>query len=367
MSSSKREPGSRRNHKAAMASDVARLAGVSVSAVSRTFTAGASVSEATRLKVIDAARTLKYRPAQGVKTPYLKGSYIIAMAVAELDDLFYARSIGLMSDLLAQQGYRLLLFNTHGQTKLDPVHRELLRFRCDALILATANSAFSLAEECREFGIPVVMFNHANASGDAASVCGANFLGGRTVAAYLLAAEHRRLAFMSGVDDTSMELEREAGFNSVLAAAGLPRAPRARGLYSADGAAQATQRLLSAKERPDAIFCVNDQMALVCEQVARMEFSLNPGKDISIVGFDNVAMSGWPAFDLTTYSQPIDRMVTRLVELLLGMLKTDDHRGVHEVVPGELIIRGSARVPGSGVEVHKDGRRTWKYEERSQR
>lgn len=351
-----------RSHKPAMASDVARLAGVSVSAVSRTFTAGASVSEGTRKKVLDAARTLRYRPANAVQTAYLKGSYIIALAIAELDDLYYARVVQQFSDALAPLGYRLLIFVTHGNTTLDPMHRELLHFRVDALILATANYSLSLAEECRQFGIPVVMFNNADPGSATASVAGANFQGGRQIAAFLVAGGHRKLAFIAGVDDTSMEIEREAGFNSYLSSVGMPKAMRALGGFTYEGAVRATRKFLSAKERPDAIFCNTDHMAIACLQAARGEFGLEPGRNISIVGFDDVEIASWPAFNLTTYSQPSEQMVQRTVTLLRGLLKGDLPRGVHEIVPGELIVRGSARLPAKGIEATADGKKIWRLE-----
>jgi DNA-binding LacI/PurR family transcriptional regulator len=356
----KEAPASQPRKKSAMAADVARAAGVSSSAVSRAFTAGASISEATRRKVLQAARTLKYRPAQNTESSHLKGSYIIGVAVAELDDQYYARVVARLSDALAAYGYRILIFVTHGKTDLDPEQRELLHFRVDALILSTGDSSFGLAEECRHFGIPVILFNNVSTEVDAASVSGANFLGGRNIAAFLIAGGHRKLAFLSGVDKTSMELEREAGFNSVIAASGLPRPVRLPGFFTFEGAARATRALLSAREQPEGIFCVNDQSAIACIEIARSEFGLQPGKDFSVVGFDDVKIAAWPAFDLTTYSQPVDRMVSRMVELLRALLKGEQVRGVHEVVAGELIVRGSARLPTQGIETLGDGKRVWK-------
>jgi DNA-binding LacI/PurR family transcriptional regulator len=345
--------------KAVTAGDVAKLAGVSVSAVSRTFTAGASVSEVTRTKVIDAARVLKFRPSQTVQTAYLRGSYIIGFAVAELDDIFYASVAQMLSERLAKTGHRLLLFITHGNTQLDPIHSELLRFRVDALILASTDPSFPLADACRDFRIPVIMFNSANANSETTSVAGANFVGGRQIAAFLIAGGHRRLAFLAGIENSSMNIEREAGFNSFLLSHDLPRPLRAQGHYTFEGAAQATRKLLGAKERPDAIFCVNDFTALACMQVARSEFGLEPGKNISIVGFDDTNISRWPAFDLTTYSQPLERMADRAIEMLHSMLKGTQFKSVHEVVPGELIVRSSARAPAQGIETRKDGVRVW--------
>lgn len=359
MRAAKNKSGSSDKTGTSTAADVARLAGVSISAVSRAFTAGASVSKATRAKVMDASKVLKYRPSQGVQTPYLRSSYIIGLAVAKLDNLFFPSVVEELSDRLAKTGHRLLLFVTHGEGDLEAIHSELLRFRVDALIFASREPNFPLVNACRDFQIPVIMFGNANTNSETPSVSGANFIGGRQIADFLVAGGHKKLAYLSGRDNTSVDIEREAGFNSFLSAHDLPRSVRARADFTYDGAARAARKLLSAKARPDAIFCVNDLTAIACMEVARSEFGLRPGKDISIVGFDDVGIAKWAVFDLTTYSVPTAVMVSRTVEMLYGMLRGEQFKSVHQVILGELIIRGSARVPKHGIDVRENGVRTW--------
>lgn len=361
MSKSSRTPSAepsktRAQKKGSLAEQVARLAGVSPSAVSRTFTAGARVSDETREKVLSAARKLNYRPARSIQTPHLRRSHIVGVAVAELDDLFYARAAAQLFDGLNTIGYRPLVFVTHGQW--HTVYQQLLSLRVDALILLSAQGALSLADECRQFGIPLVLAFDAKMTDGFTSVSGTNFLGGQDVGSFLVAGGHRRFAFMGGAD-SSMEQEREAGFNAAIAAAGLPRPQRVRGWYHFEQVAAATRQLLSANTRPDAIFCVNDQTAITCLEIARSEFKLHPGKDVSIVGFDDVPAAAWPSLDLTTYSQPVVRVVDRTIALLRRLLDGEQLNGVHEVIPGQLMVRGSARVPIKGVRTNAEGQRFW--------
>jgi DNA-binding LacI/PurR family transcriptional regulator len=138
---------------------------------------------------------------------------------------------------------------------------------------------------------------------------------------------------------------------------GLP--VRAEGQFSFEGAVQATRALLKSPKRPDAIFCANDHMALAALQTARVEFGLSPGKDISIVGFDNAPVSAWPSFQLTTYSQPTERMVARAIALIRESLEGRTLRGVHEELTGELLVRSSARVPATGVIDGPNGTLIW--------
>jgi DNA-binding LacI/PurR family transcriptional regulator len=100
-------------------------------------------------------------------------------------------------------------------------------------------------------------------------------------------------------------------------------------------------------------------MAFAAVQTARGEFALTPGRDVSIIGFDNVAIAAWSAFDLTTYAQPIAAMVERIVDYLVRAM---DGRAADEglaAVKGDLIVRGSTR-PAPGIVTDANGRRIWR-------
>lgn len=340
--------------------EVARIAGVSRSAVSRTFTEGASVSKATRARVLKAAQKLNYRPNPLARSLKTGRSHVLGLAVTRLDNQLYPQFVQRLCEEFSKLGYRLLLFITHGIEGPDPMIEELLRFRLDALILASSTTSSRLAEECREAGVPVIMFRNVNPASDVTSLTCANVAGARTVAEFLVAAGHKRFGFISGLEAESTTFEREAGFRSYLHEHHLSEPLRAPGFFSFDGAAQAARTLLKHKKPPDAIFCANDHMAFAALQVARYELGLQPGKDISIVGFENVPISGWPCFSLTTFAEPTELLVTRTIALVTRSLEQDMPRGVHECYPGELIVRGSARLPKAGLVRGFDGSLTWR-------
>jgi DNA-binding LacI/PurR family transcriptional regulator len=338
-------PLSRRQRKPATAYDVARLAGVSQSAVSRTYTVGASVSEITRQKVMEAAGVLKYRPSHMASSLKTRRSYIVGLAVTHLDNQFYPPIIERLSEALRQAGYRILLFVTHGDTNFDPALDELLRYRVDALILASTSLSTPLAQECREAGVPVVMVNNIDPDSAIASVAGDNHKGGATIAAFLYAGGHKRYGYISGVESSSTSREREAGFNSFFEDKGLPPPVRAVSNYRPESGMAAARSLLNLESPPDALFCVNDQMAIAAMEVARHEFGLRIGQDISIVGFDNTGLSAWPSFSLTTYSQPAEQLAANTMALLEKAIEQGDTPIEHIIVPGELIVRTSTRIP----------------------
>jgi DNA-binding LacI/PurR family transcriptional regulator len=204
----------------------------------------------------------------------------------------------------------------------------------------------------------VVLMNRRTESRSISSVTSDNRQGGALIAAFLAAGGHRRPAFMAGSENSSTSQDREEGFAHALAAQGLGTPLRAVGFYDFDRAAAAMRTLLEAPERPDAVFCANDHMALAAINVARVEFGLEVGRDISIVGFDDAGPAAWPVFGLTTYAQPLPAMVEQVVAVTCARLTDPASQAVRSIVPGWLTVRSSARLPSSGLCV-RDGVMTW--------
>jgi DNA-binding LacI/PurR family transcriptional regulator len=134
------------------------------------------------------------------------------------------------------------------------------------------------------------------------------------------------------------------------------------GQYCFDMAAAAARRLLAREDRPDTVFCANDLMATATMEVARHEFGLRIPRDLSIVGFDDTGLAGWPSFSLTSFAQPLLPMVQAAVALICEMIEAPDAPVRHVVLRGELMVRGSARIPPEGC-VSQDGALVWRATE----
>lgn len=329
----------------ATAHDVARLAGVSQSAVSRCFTPGASVSETTRQRIVKAARALGYRPNAIARSLITRRSRVIGLVVAYLQNHFYPDMLELMSRQLQERGYHILLFTADAGGHADPVMEEILAARVDGLILASTTLSSALAANCQAAGIPVLMFNRTARVAGVSSVTGENLRGGRMIAEFLIAGGHHRFAFVAGVENSSTSQDRELGFMSIFAERGLPTPLRAVGHYSFDGAACAARQLFARSLPPDAVFCGNDHMGIAIAEVARSEFGLRVPADVSLVGFDDVGPARWPSFSLTSFSQPVAPMVEKAVELIIQQVEAPGSDVQNAIVSGELVIRGSARLP----------------------
>jgi DNA-binding LacI/PurR family transcriptional regulator len=326
------------------AMDVAREAGVSQSAVSRVFTDGASVSPAMAARVREAAAALGYRPNRLARSLITGRSRIVALVVAHLQNPFFAETVERLSEALQAEGYHLLIF-TQGNAP-DPTRavEELMAYQPDALIAASVDLSGALVARCAAAGLPVVLFNRAADAGLSA-VTSDNVAGGLRAGRFLVAGGHRRIAHVSGWQGSSTGRDRAAGLDAALAEAGLDCHARADGRYDRATAAEAARAMMEAPEPPDAIFVGNDHMALAVMDALRHDLGADVPGDVSVVGFDDVAMSAWPAYDLTTVRQPARRMVASAVAEVMARIDDPARPPRRSLIEGPLVVRGSARIP----------------------
>jgi DNA-binding LacI/PurR family transcriptional regulator len=329
--------------------DVADLAGVSQSAVSRAFTPGASVSPKTRAKIMAAARKLNYRPNLIARSLITKRSNLVGVVVPPLENQFYPTILETLSAAFARHGRKILLFTSRGASSVEPILEDVLSSRVDALVMVAASVTSRFADECQKIGLPIVLLNRKTESKLISSVTGANRKGARAIADFLMAGRHSRFAYIAGLEASSTNRDREEAFTERLKANDKVLTYRVAGDYSTEGAIRAARELLSQKRPPDAIFCANDHMALVAISVARAEFGMEVGQSLSIVGFDDSELSRWPIFGLTTYAQPVEQMADRVTQIVQSQLDGESEQVAEVEIEGDLLVRTSARVPRHGV------------------
>jgi DNA-binding LacI/PurR family transcriptional regulator len=331
--------------------DVARLAQVSQSAVSRTFTPGASVAEATRAKVLEAALRLNYRPNAHARSLITGKSRIIGLVLSYLENLFYPAALQRLSERLQKDGYHVLLF-INQTSNADDLVTEILQYHVDGIILAATTLSSDLARNCADANIPVVLFNRVMGNSGSSnlqsvsSVRSDNLTGGKEIANFLVKSGHQRIAYIAGNEESSTNLERERGFREGLAENGTHIWGRATGNYEFAQARLATLDLFKpGQEHPDAIFVASDHMAFSVMDTLRFELGLRIPEDVSVVGFDNVPQAEWGAYELTTFNQPLDQMVEATASLLQERLSDKEKSaGKNIVISGELIVRKSVKI-----------------------
>ena len=324
--------------------DVARLAGVSQSAVSRVFTDGASASAKTSAKVKEAAETLGYRPNRLARSLLTGKSYMVGLVVAYLDNYFYPEVLEKLSKALQQQGYHVLVFMAEQTANnIDEVVEEILEYQVDAIVTASVALSSELADRCQSVGIPIVQFNRVQERSRFSSVTTDNFSGGAEIARHLISEGYQSFGYIAGWEGASTQRDREAGFCTILAEHGFELGFRAVGNFHSEQAYKAAHRLVSQKDRPEAVFVANDAMALVVMDVLRHEANLAVPEDIAVVGYDDTPPAAWPSYDLTSFSQPSDEMVENTVSLLMRHIETEVLEPLQVTINGSLKIRTSSK------------------------
>jgi DNA-binding LacI/PurR family transcriptional regulator len=325
--------------------EVARVAGVSRSAVSRAFTPGASVAPETRQRVLDAAATLGYRPNAIARSLNTRRSGIIGLLVTEVANPFYALLLEALGRALQARGLVPLLFVAPAADATDELLPRLLSYQVDGVVVASATLASHSAARCAAARTPVVLLDRraGRGAGPQGVVGSDNAGGGQLVAEFFADAGHRRTAFLAGLEDTSTSQERERGFRRGLARRGLDPPLRAVGGFTYAGGRAAARALLAGPHRPEAVFCANDEMALGLMDTARRDFGLRIPQDLSVVGFDDTPWAALDAYALTTVAQDVPGLAEAAVAAVLALAERPD-RPVRRRVGCRLIKRASARL-----------------------
>ena len=329
-------------NKAVTSVDVAKLAGVSQSAVSRAYTPGASVADGTRHRVMEAARKLGYRPNAIARTLITRKSRMIAVVASYLDNQFYPVVIEKLSQRLQRDGYHVLLFIAEAHGHADELLMQLMQYHVDGIVLLSATLSSGLARDCAEAGIPVLLFNRiAPAGNTVSSVASDNEAGGRLAANALMQAGHQRIGYIAGLEDSSTNRDREAGFNAELAAHGLRPFARTVGHYSFDGAQIAARQMFGMADFPSAVFVANDYMAIAVMDTLRSEFKLRIPQDVAVLGFDDVPQAAWEGYSLSSIAQDAGAMIEQTARILMEQLQADHVQAQHITLPVRLVQRGS--------------------------
>jgi len=300
--------------------DVARLAGVSQPTVSRALRDDPRLSHDTRRRVHDAAQELRYVPSQRGRSLATRSTRQVGIVVSDLGNSFYLEVLDELHDVLREVGMRMLVLTpeSHDAVSIE----QLVDGSLDGAILTTTRLGSALPEDLAARGFPFVLLNREvdSSTGDVCVID--NQRGAGLVAGELLTLGHREIAAIFGPADTSTGRDREAGFRSVLAGASVPlpehRWRRCAFDFQA-GHRAAIELIDGARSAPTAIFCANDIIALGAFNALRGRGIAIPA-EMTLIGFDDVRMAAWEAFELTTVRQDIPRMVRTATELLLTRL-----------------------------------------------
>lgn len=318
--------------------DVALEAGVSQPTISRALRNDPRVAPATRERVHAAAARLGYVPSDRGRSLSTRRAGRVGVVVEDLGNPFYLELLDVLHDRLEHAGVRMIVL-TPGRNDPERIER-LADGSIDGVVLTTTLLPSSLPGQLARCGLPFVLLNRVvdDLEGDSCSVDNAS--GAAAIADALLDAGHRAVGAIFGPEDTSTGRDREAGFRAALAARGaaLDPALTRRGRFSYADGHEHLRALLASPTPPTAVFCANDVIALGALNAALGLGVAVPGQ-LSVVGFDDIAMASWEAFRLTTVRQDIRRMGAIATELLLARVAEPDRPARQVVLPARLVRR----------------------------
>ena len=321
---------------------ISDLAGVSPSTVSRALNDDARISQEVRAKVQRIAKEQGYTPNALARSLVSRTSGVVGLVLGNLNNPFYAELAEIIHARIALMGKRLMLLHIGGEQLDMESMQTVFQYQMDGCIVTSASMSSKVAEICERYRLPMVMINRVAQLHSCAVSCH-NYDGGYWIADALLAAGHRKLAAVGGRPNTSTSQNREAGFLECMSQRGVEPWARYCGHSTYDGGYKAGCEILSAKEHPDAIFAINDIMALGVLDAAR-EFGVKVPDDISVVGFDDIRAASWAGYNLTTIAQPVEAMVERALDLLFARMSDPTLAGEEHYIRGEFRIRGTARL-----------------------
>ncbi|SCZ00543.1 LacI family DNA-binding transcriptional regulator [Microvirga guangxiensis] len=324
------------------AEDVARLAGVSRSAVSRTFTPGASVSADVRLRVQEAAKTLGYRVNRLARSLISDQSNLVGVVGANLSLPFMARQLDELSRALLRRGMQCLLLNAaEAEQGITPLIELILEFRVRAIVVMSGSPPSSIIDDCVANGVRVILVNRQADDAETDTIISDDLGGARLAAGRLLQAGCRRIGVVGSGARTPTQLRRRVAFAECIEEAGIEPVVWASGETTYETGIEAAEGLLASHDL-DGVFCVTDLLALGFLDGARRMGRRVPD-DLSVIGFDDIPQSAWVPYHLTTVRQSMSDLTEAVLTAIEREMHGKDMDLVHEVLPVELVERATVR------------------------
>ncbi len=328
--------------------DVARYAGVSTSAVSRTFTPGASVSPKMREKVEKAAAELGYSPNALASSLTTGRTKLIGLVSNNFRNPIFLQIFDLFTRGLQEQGLRPLLVNLSDET--DPANsvRMLRQYSVDGVVVASSTLPPEFAEAFHDAGMPVVHAFGRAATNPKVDIVGIdNVACGRIAAQTLIDRGYRKIGFLGGPDTATSTQDRLKGFQEVSSGRDdIDLTVSFAAAYSFDAGRAEMQRLLSAP-RAEAYFCGDDVLSIGAMS-AIADNGLRCPDDIGIIGLNNMEIAGWNNIDLTTIHQPISDIVDAAIAVMGELLNTPTKAPAARIFECKVVERGTLRTPFKG-------------------
>lgn len=324
--------------------EVAQLAGVSRSAVSRAFTPGASVAQRTRAAIEKAASELGYSPSALASALSTGRTKLIGLVSNNFHNPVFLEVFDQFTRGLQDRGLRPLLVNLSGNMQEAEAVQMLRRYSVDGVILASSTLPPDFAHSCKAAGLPVVHSFGRHSDRPEVNLVGVdNRACGRLAARTLIACGYRRIAFLGGPETATSTEDRLAGFLEEAALhPSLTISVSFATAYSFDAGRTEMLRLLAEGPPAEAWFCGDDVLSIGALS-ALAERGLKVPQDVGIIGFNDMEMARWANINLTTIRQPIAEIIAASIDLVVATLEDGDLPPVARLFDCSVVERGTLR------------------------
>lgn len=296
--------------------DVARLAGVSRSAVSRAFTPGANISPEMREKVTKAAATLGYRVnslARGLQAAH---SGIVGIVSSRLDTPLRSRQVRRLSEALIREGLKPMLITAESPDVLESLIESLLGYSVAGIIVTDGSPPRALTEDCRRFGLPVVLVNREGGAHWGDRVVANNDESGALAVDVLTGCGATRLGCLVPRKRTFSVSGRADAFRAIAETRGLPCETFLADDQTYEGSRAAIAAAGPTVARVDGLFCATDLMAIGALDGLRRDLALSVPDDVQVLGYDDIEQASWASYDLSTIRQDVEEQTEAVIQLL---------------------------------------------------
>ena len=326
--------------------DVAKRADVAISTVSRVLNGSLNVSDKTKERVQEAIKALNFRPQVNARKLASKEAQMLAVAVPSFTTPFFNEVLKGVKDELKKTDLDIILYNTGSKDPEEAVTNFFDRGSADAVILISIDVSDTAHMHLQSSGIPTVLVNSQHQDYNYFMVN--DYQGGFMAGEHLISSGYERIGMISTPVKTRTSIERENGFKNAFKK--LKQSPKKEYFITGDTSKhagfteeagfEAINKYSQMSEFPDAIFCLNDSMALgALHSISRL--GLRVPDDVAIMGYDNIKLSKY--LDLTTIDQQMHTIGTQAISRLLAIIKSKETQLFQTMINPILIPRGSTK------------------------
>lgn len=326
--------------------EVASLAGVSQSTVSRIFNPkwNGKIKPEIRDRIMEAVYKLNYNPNAIARSLTSQKTKIVGIVMPKTMSRVFSHILNAITYSLQKMGMQALVFTIDLCEQADNAVNQMLQYRVEGVIVISTRLSVSVATTCLNSNTPIILFNEDIPDIAINSVKCDFFKAGQTIAEFLLNGGFKKLALISGGKNEFFDGSREEGFKTYLKEHGVSEWAIELGDYSYKSGYEAAERLFSKRPAPDSIFCASDEMALGALDYIRFKLDIQVPENVSVIGFDDNPQSSQLPYQLTTVRYPIDDMIESMMEILEEKMNSDCIEPKSKVFEMEMVVRNTTRI-----------------------